>query len=545
MVAEGWSIAFRPYGVVWAVLALVLVGLAWYSYRTTVPAPGPRARHILVALRIVAIVLLSLALLGPRIEWRGDRPREPRIAVLIDRSKSLSFTDALGPRPEAVARILGSSGADRLKSEGTVGWQGFAAKVATIDPGDIAFDGDATAIGDALLEQRRRVPSPDAIVLVSDGANNTGPDPVRAAGEIGIPVYAIGIGDPRPQPDIRVAGVTAPEIALAGKPVTVVATVENTALAARPVNARIVAGGRTVVEKRIDLPPPGRRADIDLVFTPSATGTLRAHVAVDEVPGEIVAQNNIRPFSMEVLRAKRRILVLAGAPSADLQFWMRLFHTRESYDVRLWLAPHPVHRLGVPPLAPADLAETDLIIWNDLPPNALPESQIGSVVAAVRGGAGILVVPGRAPIPRALAPILPAATTPTGATDQPSQPALTEQAARHPIVAADPDYPRWSARWSTLPPLPRPDGGAPAEGRGDGAPRGGKGTGGSRRRGGTGSRGDLHGHRVLAMGYRPPWSRRDGVAGDGVLERRRPLARDAAIARPGSAAGRCVALSPG
>lgn len=66
---------------------------------------------------------------------------------------------------------------------------------------------DGTAIGSAILSAAKRLmrfkPAGKTVILLTDGENNWGPDPIRAAetaSSLGIRVYAIGVGSPEGAP---------------------------------------------------------------------------------------------------------------------------------------------------------------------------------------------------------------------------------------------------------------------------------------------------------------------------------------------------------
>ncbi len=65
------------------------------------------------------------------------------------------------------------------------------------------------------------------MVLFSDGANNLGKAPVLVAERMGIPIHAVGIGDPTEAQDIQVIGVFANEMGYVGTPVPVEATLRS------------------------------------------------------------------------------------------------------------------------------------------------------------------------------------------------------------------------------------------------------------------------------------------------------------------------------
>ena len=449
----GWSVAVRPYAVLWLIVVAAVALLAWYSYRSTIPPTSTLQRRMLLALRLLGLAFIAVALVGPRLDWHGVRLREQRVTVLVDQSRSMSFVDRHGDRAKALQRVLSGRGMRRLQDSAVVVWQGFDTRTRALDPSSIALTGDATAIGDALLEQRRNVPPPDVVVLLSDGANTAGPDPVRAAREVGLPVYSVGIGDPRRQSDLRIAGVAAPQIGLAGRPMTITATVENIGLPTRQngLSLRVIASGQTLAERRVTLPPAGRRADFELVVRPTTPGVLHAAVVADSIPGEILTENNTWPFTARILKAERRVVLVAGSPSADVSYWMRFFRERKDFAVSLWLAPHRLRRSES--LSADSLSSADLLIWHDVPPNALSRQHLVAVLDAVRKGAGLLVVPGRHGFPDLWEPILPVRAGRVHLMSPGTQSSWTPDAARHPLIAGDPDYAVWSGSWDELPPL--------------------------------------------------------------------------------------------
>ena len=449
----GWSLVVRQAAWLWVLLALGVGGLAWYVYRTTIPPVAESRRKILVTLRLAAVGLLVLFALGPKLEWSGVTERPPRITVLVDRSESMSFTDPAGPRPRIVQDVLSSAGIRHLTENAEVRWQSFDRAVQAADPDRMSFTGDATAIGTALLEQRRDVPAPDAVLLVSDGANTAGPDPVRSAAEINLPVYTIGVGDSLPRADIRVAGVSGPTITFAGKPFTARVTLENTGMPSGRVTLRVISGRTNVVRQVITLPPSGRRTDVAVEITPPEEGLKRYTVAVDSVPGESFARNNLGAFTTRVLKSKRKVLFLADAPGPDVAFWMRFFARRGDWDVHSWFAPHPRRRTAALELNSDTLAATDLIIWHDLRPGALTTAQLGVLKSAVEDGAGMIAVTARNGLPLDWERILPVAPQRVRFVENETTVRFGPDAFRHQVFTGDVEFPLWSQKWDALPPL--------------------------------------------------------------------------------------------
>ncbi|HNZ38507.1 MAG TPA: vWA domain-containing protein, partial [Candidatus Latescibacteria bacterium] len=328
----GWEITFREGWWLWSALGLALILLAVFSYRRTIPPLPPRRRALLFGLRLLALCAFILAILNPRLERRGMEPRPRRIALLVDESRSI----ARAGQESAVRSILASAQMKRVSALADVVALGFADTVRVLDEATLSFRGPATEIGEAILSQRRVFPPPDAIILITDGSNTSGSEPVRAAQEAALPTYVVGVGNPHPEPDARIVGVAAPPYAVEGEPVSVTVTWEHTIPGMRASTMRLFHQGREITRAIVLPPETGARADVDLTFTPSARGMQAYTVELEGVPGESRTENNRRMFSLDVVKAKKRALIIAGTPSADVGFWNRFFGAREDYDPVIW-----------------------------------------------------------------------------------------------------------------------------------------------------------------------------------------------------------------
>jgi Ca-activated chloride channel family protein len=203
-----------------AALALARRRPARYAVRfpalPTLAAVAPRSgrwrRTIPNGLLCLALAGLALALARP----------EATIAVPIERASVMLVTDTSGsmnatdiePSRLAAARAAGLRFLDRVPDELQVGLVAYSdAPHTTLRPTQdhdavrsaleaVRAEG-ATATGDALtsalraLGDRGEDAPPAAVVLLSDGANTVGRDPVDAAGaarDAGVPVYTVALG---------------------------------------------------------------------------------------------------------------------------------------------------------------------------------------------------------------------------------------------------------------------------------------------------------------------------------------------------------------
>ena len=170
-------------------------------------------------LRLGALALLVLALARPQVphEVREVRSKARNLMLALDISSSMKATDFKpGNRLEVARQVLGDFA--RRREGDLLGLVIFAGRSflqapltpdiellgAMLDRVEIGQLPDGTGIGTALalcLSQLKDLPSrASAIVLITDGANNTGsPGPfvaAEAARAIGVRIHTIGVSAP-------------------------------------------------------------------------------------------------------------------------------------------------------------------------------------------------------------------------------------------------------------------------------------------------------------------------------------------------------------
>ncbi|MGH2408485.1 MAG: VWA domain-containing protein [Candidatus Limnocylindrales bacterium] len=222
-----WSLRRRrPEGVRYSSLAII---------REARPGAGRLRRHLPFALFALAVAALAVAL-GRPITIASVPANQTTIILTIDVSGSMCSDDIAPDRLQAAEAAAASFIEHQASSTeiGIVAFSGFAQVVQapTDDQGALLgalhslVTGRRTAIGSGILAaidaisaidpsvpastgfgrpgvEPAPVPAgdyaPDIIVVLTDGASNTGPQPVDAAGQAatrGVRVYTIGFGTP-------------------------------------------------------------------------------------------------------------------------------------------------------------------------------------------------------------------------------------------------------------------------------------------------------------------------------------------------------------
>ncbi|MCZ7420459.1 VWA domain-containing protein [Verrucosispora sp. WMMA2121] len=179
-------------------------------------------RHLPAGLFLAMLALLVVGFARPTAEVRVPRERAT-VMVAVDVSTSMLAGDVEPDRLSA-AKSAARRFADGLPGEFNVGLVAFAGSAAVlVPPGtdrEALHDGierlaegttgvQGTAIGEAISTSLGAVkalddkattePPPARIILLSDGANTSGMDPVEAAAEavaLDVPVHSISFGTP-------------------------------------------------------------------------------------------------------------------------------------------------------------------------------------------------------------------------------------------------------------------------------------------------------------------------------------------------------------
>jgi uncharacterized membrane protein len=451
-----WAIRFEP-----AIPGLILVALAVgmgfafaWSYRATASETGKRLSRVLLALRIAALALIVIALLGPTLRkyvWAGERGV---IALLLDDSESLSIPDAGSDddesltRVEALKRIVGGRRglAKRLSRTAAVRMYAFGRELREIKSLDeLASREGATDIAGALAALPSSVAGTSsadgegaaggrlvAAVVVSDGADTEGGD-VRGAiarlAAAGVPVYAVALGGTEFR-DVDVTDVRASRIVRKDTLVSVNARIRSRGFDAGKTVARLVqtsagadaspddagegasanAAGRVIAEKPVDL--AAGAATVEFEFLPAEAGFLEYAVEVPVQPGEAVEKNNRREFALTVARRKVRVLYMEGSEyrRADRRLWEHQFleeALQEDGDVEvtsllrgkedgaareagIYTVKDPDHGY---PRTKKGLFEYDVIISSDIDIDFFTKEQLENTVEFVgkRGGGFVMI----------------------------------------------------------------------------------------------------------------------------------------------------------
>lgn len=166
----------------------------------------PRA---LQAVWVLALAGVVLGISGPHLVLPVPA-RDGHVFICIDTSGSMASTDVFPTRAQAAKAAARAfiAEAPAGTSIGVIAFSGAAGIVVPLSSNhqlvsseldEVPMPNGATAIGDALKLAGQSLPSTGhrVVILITDGVNNAGTDPMDVARSLGaqhIPVYTVGIG---------------------------------------------------------------------------------------------------------------------------------------------------------------------------------------------------------------------------------------------------------------------------------------------------------------------------------------------------------------
>jgi uncharacterized membrane protein len=316
------------------VIALLLgIGLACWGVRKE---PARLRRWLLWTLRVLAGVCALFFLLEPGLRRLQVAQVKNRVAVLVDRSGSMSFPiEARGPsRNDAVATAL-----EKLAPQMAAMEDRYAFETWSFDPELSPTSVESLratpprASRTDLFGALRAVKAGDSggarklsgVILLSDGVDNADlagglqGRPKQVLEQLGVPVTTVAVGKGG-LTDLAIEAVKVDDFAFVRNSITAEVEVHGRGFAGQAVQVVLKREGQVVASKVVTFEGRDETQTAKFTFTPDQTGRFVYTVSVPVYPEEVVSENNTRSFALKVIRDRVRVLLVAGRPTWDERF---------------------------------------------------------------------------------------------------------------------------------------------------------------------------------------------------------------------------------
>lgn len=447
-------------GAPWWFLALCIVlalGLSLWVYRVTVPPISPVRKGILITLRTLALALLFLILFEPILNLVRVSEEPPRVAVLLDNSQSMRMTDASVDRKAEYDKVLRSLDLSVFGDNAQVfSFDESASYIHPFAPDSLQLAGQMTNISKAFATiftdaERNNV---RAVLLVSDGAFNAGENPLYNAELLGRPVFTLGIGDSTEPKDISVQSLITNEVAYVNTPIPVNITIKSSGFEQGELKVELKDNGTKVAEQTVNVRSGSQTYPFVFEYKPAQEGVRKLTAEVSSLTGELTTKNNSVSEFVKVLKNKRSIVLLAGAPSPDVSFLHTVLSEDPNISIEMFVQKKGAEFYDKLPTAQA-IGNAEALVLVGFPVATTPATVIDLVKKAAEGGKPLFFIASQqvdyAKL-KALEPYLPFTVTSSRPQELLVMADVRQQALAHPsmkITGGDSDV----NAWNQLPPI--------------------------------------------------------------------------------------------
>lgn len=463
-----------------AALVIAACSAVLWSYR------GAKQRGWLWATRITGALLVLGFITEPALQLRVVRKIRNRLAVVIDRSQSMSLATENGrSRYDNLLSALEkqNDGQVQLAQEHQVDWFDLDGPVSSG-----ALSGAPTGTHSDLLQALERARDAGGgralagIVLISDGADNGDLESATAPGKLsataierlkrlGAPVSTVDAALGEGFRDIAITDVSSDEFAFVHNTLEIDVTLEATGFSNLTLPVSLRREGDVIATQTVQV---GSTPTHVLFKTkPDKIGEFVYEVSVPELAGEALTRNNMRSFVIQVIRDKIRVLQVSGHPSWDERFLRQ--HLKENPNVdlisffilrtptddpsvpedELSLIPFPVNKLFT-----TELRSFDVVILQNFDYRPYRMAQyLPNIRDAVREGLGLIMIGGSNSfsdggyVGTPIDEVLPVRLENQGMMQKPLSLSLTTAGEHHPITLLGRNNAGQNALWRSLPAL--------------------------------------------------------------------------------------------
>jgi hypothetical protein len=366
------------------VASAILLVLGILAYRKALAARlrsgsdrGPGAEGVgLLALRILVLVLFGAILVAAVLSkvW-VVRPRT--VAVLLDVSQSMAAVKADSAAAAMASSLVPPEGAKAVNWEFA---ESARVEVRVQESKVRSQEAGRTRIGVALSVAAKA--RPGAVVLLSDGQDNGTEDPLAAARELGVPVYAVGFGGAAKR-NLAISDVSLPAVVYAGETTEVLVRVSSVGFGTNATRAGVALRGQGLTAAL-----GTEAAEQDLAFKTvfEKPGRQVFAARAESLPGEDNYADNVKSVAADVKPGKVRVVYLTNRPGTGT----RLVPTALKAQKRIDLRPVVAVTGGFPV---EEAASADVFVLDNVAETGSPEFWRG-LSARVLAGAGVLVLAG-------------------------------------------------------------------------------------------------------------------------------------------------------
>jgi hypothetical protein len=347
----------------WFTLVCILLaaGGSWFLYlHNPLDLSGNKGKWVnraLMALRFMALFVLSFLLLGPLLKILLSRTEKPIIVLAIDGSQSIVSTrDSAFYRTDFVHQIQQLQ--QNLFSD-------FEVQTYTIGQGlTESFNGAFTerqtnlATVFDVIKNNYSNQNLGAVVLATDGLYNEGNNPAYSAKELRTPVYTIAMGDTVQQKDLLIQQVKHNQLVYSGNFFPLQIDVSGYGYPNSQSKLTITHNGQVEYTTTVSINAATYFSTFPVSLEAKQPGTQHYIVTLSPLLGEVSTANNRFDVFINVIDGKQKVALVYLAPHPDIAAFKSTIEQNDNYSI---------NTIQFDQINPVALSEYSLVIFHQLP----------------------------------------------------------------------------------------------------------------------------------------------------------------------------------
>jgi len=306
---------------------------SWVLYRGTGHL-DKKLRYGLAALRAVVVAGIGFLLFFPLVRSVTYNLEKPVIVIGQDNSLSVRNTRPAGFDEQQYQKDLQRL-ADQLGKSYEVKIYNFSDSVKS----GFDFSGRGklsngfqfiSLINDQLMNR-----NVGAVIIASDGIFNRGGSPLYEINKLRAPVYTIAMGDTVPKKDVLIANVNHNSLVYLDNEFTIEVQVQAFESNGEISSLTVSENGKLLHEESLRITSNAFVKNISLKLKASKLGMQKYTLQLSPLKNEVSEQNNTRNIFIEVIDARQKVLIAAGAAHPDITALKQSIGLNKYYEVKV------------------------------------------------------------------------------------------------------------------------------------------------------------------------------------------------------------------
>lgn len=339
---------------IWVVLSVLLAALiSWFLYKGNHPWPASW-NLVLTIIRGIGLFILFFLLLEPVVRYIRSVIDKPLYVIVADDSQSMMLAG-----DSTIANVY----SEVFKATSILESRGFQVEKLDLEGKPVQSvtfqrpESDLAHVFDQVrsVYEGRKIAG---LLMITDGIYTRGLSPLYK--QMVYPVSTFGLGDSIPRNDVIIQSVISNKVAYQGNDLPLRVELLFSNFPNEKVKLQIKHKGALIAVREVQS-STGLITE-DFKIPAKESGLQRYDVSIVAPPGDQNQKNNSKSVYVEVVKGRKKILMVASSPHPDLKAIRQVLERNANYELFL-------HVPGVNELSPDQLVPTryDLIIAHQIP----------------------------------------------------------------------------------------------------------------------------------------------------------------------------------